>query len=168
MSPILSREHYFLQVINELEQHRVEPGSLEEQLRDMLVELAESIRGKTPIDADALHRLNGLFEQYPAVRLKVSFVPQPVSLFADSNNDASEAERQVMLHTVFTDGPEQLKRMYMEAVISLVEAMEKGTLELQTCTQCNRWYIPYRRAQVTKFCSAACRNRYHYERGKTG
>ncbi len=170
MCPILSREHYFLQVINELNQHSVESGSLEERLRDMLLELAESVRYGKRIGTDTLHRLNKLFEQYQALRLKVSFVPRAASLFADGNDDEHTGEegQQLLLHSEFLDGPDQLRRKYMESIISLLEAMEKSTLALQSCVQCDRWFIPYRRAQVTKFCGSACRNRYHYERNKMG
>lgn len=44
----------------------------------------------------------------------------------------------------------------MESLISLLEAMERGPLDLQRCIQCNNWFIPYQRAQVTKFCSSTC------------
>lgn len=172
MCPILSREHYFLQVINELNQHSVESGSLEERLRDMLLELAESVRDGKRLGMDTLHRLNKLFEQYQAIRLKVSLVPRAASLFAgetdEHTSDTGEEGQQLLLHSEFLDGPDQLRRKYMESIISLLEAMEKSTLALQICVQCDRWFIPYRRAQVTKFCGSACRNRYHYERTKMG
>jgi len=153
MSPTLSRENYFLTVINSLHEHQVKPGSLEHEQQNLILDLAQSVRLKQEITAGMLQRLNRLFERYQAVRLNVSLV---------SRTDLCSDEQRVLLRAEFIDGPDQLKRMYMEAIISLLEAMEGRRLDLQTCAHCERWFIPYQRAQVTRFCNAKCRNRHHY------
>lgn len=165
MSPTLSRENYFLTVINQLNTHHVKKGSLEQELQGLLLELADSVRLKRGLNAAMLERMNGLFERYQAVRLKVSLVAASRWAAGDDgrrDEGGQEWQQPLVLHTEFADGPNELKRMYMEAVISLLEAMEKKPLELATCIQCGGWYIPYQRAQVTKFCGTRCRNRFNY------
>lgn len=161
MCPILSRENYFLTVINEANQHEVKRGSLEQEMREVLLELAESVRSNEAISDNLLHRVNHIFDQYQAVRLKVSLVSKIEDLFFDEDK-VERTSQQILLHTEFVDEPDQLKRKYMEAIISLLEAIEKNTLNLQTCIHCGDWYIPYQRAKVAKFCSSNCRNRHHY------
>ncbi|NGP43831.1 hypothetical protein G4V62_02270 [Bacillaceae bacterium SIJ1] len=158
MSPTLSRKKYFLTVMNELHCHKVEHGSIEQELQFLLLALAGAVRDKQPLEDDLVRRINIVFAQYQAIRLKVSM----------PNENVSKDSRPTLLHAEFVDGAESLKRMYMEAIISLLEAMEGSSLQLQMCTQCQHWFIPYQRAQVTKFCSAKCRNRYHYLQRKLG
>ncbi len=164
MSPTLSRENYFLDVINQLDQHHVGRGSLEQELQELLLDLVESVRVKKEISALILQRINGLFERYPAVRLKVRTVSGMGKSPVDEPMMEQEKEQrqQILLHTEFVDGADELKRMYMESIISLLEALEKKPLHLQKCIQCDRWFIPYQRAQVAKFCSSKCRNRFNY------
>lgn len=165
MCPTLSRGNYFLEVINALDRHYVETGSLEEQLQQLLLELAGTVRDRRKLDGALIQRINSSFEAYQAVRLEVRLVSSPEGSLLDASDsqqeDASD-EQRIFLHTVYIDGPDELRRMYMESIISLLEAMEKGRVELQNCIQCKGWFIPYQRAQVTRFCSPKCRNRYHY------
>ncbi len=164
MSPVLSRPNYFLTVINQLKEHQVEQGSLEQELQELLLDLAQSVRAKQDINSEMVHNINIVFQQYQAVRLKLGIVPRTDNLSAQesSNELKKEKQQQVLLHAEFVDAPDQLKRMYMEAIVSLLEAMETEQLDLQNCIQCDSWFIPYQRAQVTKFCSSKCRNRYNY------
>lgn len=164
MSPTLSRENYFLTVINKLNEHHVERGSLEQELQELLLDLAESVQAKIEISVVMVQRINSLFERYQAVRLKVSIVPRIENLSVDMpiNERKKEEQQQILFHTEFVDDPDELKRMYMESIISLLEAMEKKQLDLQKCIQCDSWFIPYQRAQVTKFCNFKCRNRFNY------
>ncbi|GKU80102.1 hypothetical protein [Paenibacillus sp. L3-i20] len=164
MSPTLSRENYFLTVINDLKNHHVEKGSMEHDMQELLLDLAETVKNKNPINQSLLLAINMLFERYQAVRLKVSIIPtlvkSPIYGSNDERND--EVQQQILFHTEFIDAADQLKRMYMESIISLLETMEKKGLDLQKCIQCDSWFIPYQRAQITKFCSSKCRNRYNY------
>lgn len=164
MSPTLSRENYFITVINKLNKHQVERGSLEQELQELLLDLAESVQFKKEISVVMVKRINSLFERYQAVRLKVSIVPRIENLSIDMpiNERKKEEQQQILLHTEFVDETDKMKRMYMESIISLLEAMEKKQLDLQKCVQCDSWFIPYQRAQVTKFCSSKCRNRFNY------
>ncbi|WP_058304413.1 recombination protein NinG [Gorillibacterium timonense] len=164
MSPTLSRENYFLTVINRIEEHRVDAGSLEQELQQLLLDLAHMVLEKRSFTEAMIQRINFLFEQYQAIHLKLRIVPSTGDGAEHAPNERHvTGERQsILLYTDFTDGPDHLKRMYMEAIISLLETMERKPLDLQTCRQCGSWFIPYERAQVTWFCSTKCRNRYHY------
>lgn len=150
LSPSLSRENYFLTVINQFEQHLDMNGSLEHKLQELILDIVHAVQNKQGLNTMMIQRINHMFSEYQAVRLKVGLVSEV------------EDRQQILLHTEFIDEPHQLRRMYMEALISLLEAMEKHQLELQRCIECNNWFIPYQRAQVTKFCSSKCRNRYNY------
>lgn len=178
MSPSLSREHYFLTVLNQLSGHVVETGSLEHELREVLLELATTVSEQREWSGELLARINDLFVRYPAVRLQISLRPSfaadaaamdsaiPDSAADDGTQQTAPPNAQLLLHTAFVDGPDRLRRMYMEALISLLEAVELKPLDLKNCTECNHWYIPYARAKVTRFCSAKCRNHYHYRMRK--
>lgn len=166
MCPTLSRENYFLTVINEISQHHVQKGSIEYELQALLLLVAESVRDKKGLNEATIAKINELFEQYQAVRLKVSIVPKLANLFGSDDSQESSSE-QILLHTEFVDSPDLLKRKYMEAIISLLEALERNAqLDLQTCIHCGHWFIPYQRAKVARFCSSNCRNRYHYAQRK--
>jgi len=171
MSPSLSREHYFLTMLNQLSGHVVDAGSLEFELREVLVELATSVSEQTEWSGELLTRINDLFVRYPAVRLQISLRPSLVADGVSMDNGTAEpppvgSGSRLLLHTAFVDGPERLRRMYMEALISLLEAVEQKPLDLKNCTECAHWYIPYPRAKITRFCSAKCRNHYHYRMRK--
>lgn len=166
MCPILSRENYFLTVINEISQHYVQKGSIEYELQALLLLVAESVRDKKGLNDAMIEKINELFQQYQAVRLKVSIVPKLANLFGSDDSKGRSSE-QILLHTEFVDSPDLLKRKYMEAIISLLEALERNAqLDLQSCIHCGHWFIPYQRAKVARFCSSNCRNRYHYEQRK--
>ncbi|MBW7476442.1 hypothetical protein K0T92_17045 [Paenibacillus oenotherae] len=163
MSPILARPQYFLHVLNRSHGQPPYPqGSLEHELHDLLFRLAESVRVKQQIDESTVERINAAFEQYQALRLKLTLRNPSDSLFKQGNGGRQYDGQQLLLHTEFVDGQDNVRRMYMEAMLSLLEAMEQGGIELQNCVHCRDWFIPYQRAQVAKFCSAKCRNRANY------
>ncbi|WP_195575132.1 hypothetical protein [Paenibacillus sp. 1001270B_150601_E10] len=164
MSPSLSRENFFLTMINQFEHHDVKSGSLEQKLQQLILDIAYAVQQKLGLSTDIIQRVNQVFHEYQAVQLRIGIahkgsLTQPDELFDASTR---EDQQQIMLYTEFIDEPDQLRRLYMEALISLLEAMEKNRLELQQCIQCKDWFIPYQRAQITRFCSSKCRNRYHY------
>jgi hypothetical protein len=125
--------------------------------------LAQSVRSKQDISSEMVHSINNVFQQYQAVRLKLGIVPRTDNLSTPQPSAEGKREKQqLLLHAEFADAPDQLKRIYMEAIVSLLETMETEQLVLQNCIQCDSWFIPYQRAQVTKFYSSKCRNRYNY------
>lgn len=163
MSPSLSRENFFLTIINQFDEHGVKPGSLEYTLQQLILDIAETVRSKSSLHSDLICRINRVFQEYQAVQLKVGLASQvDLAPMSSSYRHSTDEEQQIVLYTEFIDEPHQWKRLYMEALISLLEAIEKNRLELQRCIQCEAWFIPYQRAQVTKFCSSKCRNRYNY------
>ncbi|KKO55333.1 hypothetical protein [Paenibacillus sp. DMB20] len=155
MSPSLSRENFFLTVINEFKHHQVKTGSLEQKLQELILDIAQAVENKLGLNSAIIQRINGVFKEYQAVQLKVG-------LASERGLSSVDEQQQILLYTEFIDEPDQLRRVYMEALISLLEAMEKNRLDLQRCFQCDHWFIPYQRAQITKFCSSKCRNRYNY------
>ncbi|MFW5435760.1 hypothetical protein [Paenibacillus apiarius] len=170
MSPVLSRPNFFLSVLNQMPEHdkQIGTGSLEQELQSLLLLLAQSVQAKQALTADTVQRINDAFQHYHAVRLKLSLTP-PATLSARASNghpDKGGGAPPFLLHTEFVDPPHQWRRIYMEAILSLLEAMETEQLELQRCIQCHGWFIPYQRAKVNKFCSAKCRNRYNYVQKK--
>ncbi|UNK16031.1 hypothetical protein MNQ98_15930 [Paenibacillus sp. N3/727] len=164
MSPSLSRENFFITVINQFEHHQVKFGSLEQKLQELILDIAQAVQNKLGLNTGIIQRINCVFKEYQAIQLKVGIVSKMDSspLDESENGRTQEEQQQILLCTEFIDEPHQLRRIYMESLISLLEAMEKNRLELQRCTQCNNWFIPYQRAQITKFCSSKCRNRYNY------
>lgn len=165
MSPVLSREGYFLTILNGIPTHVLNIGSLEHRMQQMLLELAGVVRTEQVITPELLERLNALFGEYQTVRLRVCI---SVGSGTEPYPEAGEKRREqrISLQGEFIDPPGDWKRMYMEALISLLEAMEKGPVLLNTCLQCGSWYLAYPRAGSAKFCSASCRNRHHYVRRK--
>lgn len=163
MSPILARPQYFVHVLNQPHERRqfVE-GSLERELYDLLHGLAEAVRSRCDISAGMVERINEVFQHYQALRLKLTVLDPSDSLFRQGSGGKKYDGQQLLLHTEFVDDADNVRRMYMEALLSLLEAMEQERAELQQCNHCRNWYIPYQRAQVTKFCSAKCRNRSNY------
>ena len=155
MSPSLSRENFFLTVINEFKHHQVKTGSLEQKLQELILDIAQAVENKLGLNSAIIQRINGVFKEYQAVQLKVG-------LSSEMGLSSVDEQQQILLYTEFIDEPDQLRRVYMEALISLLEAMEKNKLDLQRCFQCDHWFIPYQRAQITKFCSSKCRNRFNY------
>lgn len=166
MSPRLARRGYFLGVLNEPDSIHSEriaaDGPLAGEMYRLLVMLAQRLRDKTPCSQEELDRLNCAFDQYSAVRLKV--VPQ-----ADDDEPIFTAgrrgplERATLQAVLGAAGAGRGRRVYFEAIVSLLETLEEGTADLGTCVECAAWFLPYSRAPVTKFCSARCRNRHNYK-----
>ncbi|WP_148302580.1 hypothetical protein [Caldalkalibacillus mannanilyticus] len=148
-------------VLNQFEQGSIQIDGLEKELQDLILDIAHSIRDKMPIRAEIIHRANLLFKEYNPLHLKVGMISEDNDV-GSVDKQREGFENQLLLHTEFIDEPHYLKRVYMEGLISIFEALEKGDLELQQCILCDNWFIPYKRAQVAKFCSSKCRNRYNY------
>ncbi|MCP3806285.1 hypothetical protein ACYCSE_23270 [Paenibacillus sp. SEL1] len=70
------------------------------------MDIAQAVLNKQGLNSELIQRINCVFAENQFVRLKVSWI--------------SEDQH---LHTEFIDEPEQLKRMYMESLISLLKAM---------------------------------------------
>jgi len=157
-----------MSIINQFEHHQVKPGSFEQKLQELIVDIAQAVQNKRDLDDMMIHRINSVFEAYQSIQLRVGLVSdKDMSSVDDADLERTQAvPQQILLYTEFIDETQQLRRIYIEALISLLEAMEKNSLDLQRCVQCNDWFIPYQRAQVTKFCSTKCRNRYNYVRNK--
>lgn len=159
MCPVLARPGFFLEALNSLRSHKAAAGSMEHELQALLLQLARSVQHRQPIDRHLLARVNDAFGKYQSVRLILK-APDPV---VHGENGARSNESQLLqLQAEFADPPGDLRRIYMEGIVSLLEAMETGRLRLQNCELCGNWLIPYERAQVSKFCSTRCRNRHHY------
>lgn len=160
MSPQLARADFFLQVLNEpAETHdqRLElHGPLAADLREALFRLAERVRTQTSCTPEEISQLNHLFDACNALQLRL--VPQ------GEDGDplpagAGPLARAGLRAYIRGEGG---ARVYLEAIISLLEALERGPLELNRCEECGAWYVPYSRAAVTRFCSTRCRNRFNY------
>ena len=153
MSPRLARRDFFLQVLNAPAARHLRWGESGGQpATDMyaqLLRLAEAVRDGLPATPVQVAQLNQIFEQYSAVRIRVNLeeVPGHTRLEAVLGNPQEE------------DG----RRIYFEALVSLLEALEEGDLHLANCETCQGWFIPYNRAAVARFCSARCRSRHHYQ-----
>ncbi|WP_400161992.1 hypothetical protein ACAF76_016685 [Brevibacillus sp. TJ4] len=166
MSPRLARQDYFLRVLNEPDATHAywieQGGALAENMHRLLLRMAASIRDKMPVSEQDIHDLNQIFHEYRAVRLTLSVAGEeggsfPLSFRFDSQRLALNAS---------LEDENQGKRVYMEALISLFERLEAAPFELRMCIECAGWYIPYNRAQVSKFCSAKCRNQFNYRARK--
>lgn len=160
MSPQLARPDFFLRVLNEpMETHarRVETcDPLAAKLHAAFVQLAERVRTKTACTPGEIQQLNHLFDACSALQLRL--VPQGEEEDPAPATGGPLARAALRAH-IRGDGT---ARVYLEAIISLLEALERSPLELNRCEECGAWYIPYNRAAVTRFCSTRCRNRHNY------
>ncbi len=166
MSPRLARSSYFLAVLNEpafVHTERVQAnGVIAAEMYQLLLMLAERVREKTVCTPEEIRRINDVFQQYSAIRLRV--VPQegaPDVLWSEAQR--GPLARAAVHALIESQESDRGRRVYFEALVSLLEALEDGPLELGTCRECGSWFIPYNRAPVTKFCSSRCRNRYNYK-----
>ena len=153
MSPRLARRDFFLQVLNApVARHRRWAETGGQGAIDMyghLLRLAATVRDGHPATPAQVAELNHLFEQYSAVRIRVTL---------------EEVPGQTRLEAVLGDSQEEDgRRIYFEALVSLLEVLEEGDLRLANCEACQGWFIPYSRAAVARFCSARCRSRHHYQ-----
>jgi hypothetical protein len=166
LSPRLARKEYFLSVLNEPESVHAQwiatHGPLAREMYDLLTNLAEHVRDNTTCSSQELARLNDVFDSYSPVRLHVDTPDQsdePLWTQASRSPLGGATVRAVLgSHPSQPPG----NRVYFEALVSLLEALEEGPLELGRCAECQTWFVPYSRAPVTKFCSARCRNRANY------
>jgi hypothetical protein len=162
MCPLLARPEYFLRVLNEpaeVHAQRVEAaGPLAADMWAMLQRLAEHVRDGSALSELEVAQLNRLFEAYSAVQLRL------VLEDGDDGPATGGPLSRASLRAVLGNREEDRgKRVYMEALVSLLEAAESGSLALERCQECGAWFIPYSRAAVTRFCSARCRNRHNYK-----
>jgi hypothetical protein len=166
MSPKLARSNYFLRVLNESEAthnhwfQNSEP--IAKRMYQLLIRLAEQIRDKVPITEQEIQDVNQIFHEYRAVRLQLSVEDKEKG---DQYQPVHDYSQKIMFQAEIED-PDQGKRVYLEALISLFERLEDDSLKLRMCMECGSWYIPYNRAHVTKFCSSKCRNRFNYSARK--
>lgn len=165
MSPKLAREHYFLRVLNEPASAHTErlaaAQPLAAEMHGLLGMLAQSVLSKTPCTSEQIAALNRVFEQDNTISLSVVVEDD------DSDPRAGGAHGQMARTSLRArirgqNGAEG-QRVYLEAIISLLEALEEGDLDLAVCAECGAWFVPYSRAPVVKFCSGRCRNRFNYK-----
>lgn len=158
MSPQLARTDFYLAVLNEPAevhaQREAAAGPLAADLHQALVQLAERVQAQTPCTPGEIDRLNRLFSAANALQLQL--VPAGESDDPGGGGPLGRASLRAIMRG------EGGARVYLEAIISLLEALERGPLELSRCEECAAWYIPYNRAAVTRFCSPRCRNRSNY------
>lgn len=159
MCPQLARQDFFLAVLNEpaeMHAHRTATGGpLAAELHQALLQLAERVRTKTSCPLGEIDQLNRLFDAANALQLRLVPVGDEIDPVSAPGPLGKAALRAVIRGS-------QGHRVYLEAVISLLEALERGPMELSRCEECSAWYTPYNRAAVTRFCSARCRNRSNY------
>ena len=174
MCPRLARKGFFLEVLNEpgfVHKQRIDAGdSLAAEMFRLLTRLAEHVRDGTACTPAELQVLNLVFDRCSMVKLKI--VPgedDPLYREGSANLLRKHKVRAVIGEQESAVG----RRIYFEGLVSLLERLEDGPLELYTCAECGAWFEPYSRAPVNKFCSTRCRNRHNYklrkqEGGRTG
>jgi hypothetical protein len=163
VSPQLARSDFFLAVLNEpAESHsrRFQESPLARELYEALLQLAERVRTQSPCSPEEIDHLNHLFDKANAIQLQI--VPTGSELDPVSAGPLGRASLRAFIRG------HQGDRVYLEAIIGLLEALERGSLALSRCEECSAWYIPYSRAAITRFCSSRCRNRSHYRRRSSG
>jgi hypothetical protein len=164
MCPRLARERFFLGVLNEptfVHKQRVESAdALTGEMHRLLTRLAEHVRDGTSCTPAEIQVLNLIFDRCSMVKLKiVATDDDPLYTAGSANLLRKHRVRAVIGEQEGAQG----RRIYFEALVSLLEALEDGALELCTCVECGNWFEPYSRAPVNKFCSTRCRNRHNYK-----
>ena len=161
MSPLLARPGYVLRVLNEppeVHAQRMQvAGPLVGEMVAMLERIAGHVRARTAMSEHEVAQLNRLLEAAGAVKLRVEVED------GDDGPATGGPLARASLRAVLGGEEERGRRVYLEALVSLLEAAESGTLELERCQECTAWFIPYSRAAVTRFCTARCRNRHNYK-----
>lgn len=164
MCPRLARPKFFLGVLNEpafVHKQRIEAAdALTGEMYRLLVRLAENVRDGSACTPAEIQVLNLIFERCSMVKLKIT--PQEDDPLYKTGS-ANLLRRHRMRAVIGEQDGAQGRRIYFEALVSLLEAIEEGPLELSTCAECGAWFEPYSRAAVTKFCSTRCRNRHNYK-----
>lgn len=165
MCPRLGRKGYFLEVLNEpafIHSQRIAAGdALTAEMYRLLTRLVENVRDGTACTPAELQVLNLIFDRCSMVKLKL--VPgEEDSLYRTGSANLLRRHR-VRAVIGEQEGAHPERRIYFEALVSLLEALEDGPLELCTCAECGAWFEPYSRAPVNKFCSTRCRNRHNYK-----
>jgi hypothetical protein len=172
MCPRLARKGYYLGVLNEPAAAHLQriagADALTGEMYRLLVRLAERVRDNTVCTPAEMQVLNLILDRCSLVKLHM--VPGEDDMIQRPAGDGPL--RRATLQATIGGGPEasQGRRVYCEALVSLLEALEDGPVELCTCEECGAWYEPYSRAAVTRFCTPRCRNRYNYKarKGKGG
>ena len=72
-----------MSVINQLEQHQVKRGSVEQRLQELILGIAHSVENKQGLTSELIQRINRVFEENQSVRLKVALF-QKISTFCSS------------------------------------------------------------------------------------
>ncbi len=162
----LARSLYFLRVLNEEDpaQTRWDDGQDVETLRQLLLQLAAHLRDNTRVP-DPLHRrVSDALTEYGQVVFHVDF-PEPGAgpfRFRPAGGAGGFMKHAELRGFITARSAHPRATVYLEAIVSLLEACEAGPLYLRTCWNCGAWYVPYSRAKTHKFCSPRCRTRFHY------
>ncbi|HYF92992.1 MAG TPA: hypothetical protein VD969_12195 [Symbiobacteriaceae bacterium] len=166
MCPRLARKGFFLEVLNEpafFHKQRIESGdALTGEMYRLLTRLAENVREGTACTPAELQVLNLILDRCSMVKLKIVPGEDDPLYKAGSANLLRRHKVRAVIGEQHQDGAEG-RRIYFEALVSLLEALEDGPLELCKCIECGAWFEPYSRAPVNKFCSTRCRNRHNYK-----
>lgn len=164
MCPRLARERFFLEVLNEppfVHKQRLESGdALTGEMFRALMRLAEHVKDGTASTPAEIQVMNLIFDRCSMVKLKIVPIEDDPAYKSGSANVLRKHRVRALIGD--QDGAPG-RRIYFEALVSLLEALEEGPLELFTCAECGAWFEPYSRAPVAKFCSTRCRNRHNYK-----
>ena len=166
MSPRLARRDYFLRVLNEpaaIHRERLATaGPLVGETYRLLCLLAGRVKDGTLCTGEEIAALNRVFEAENAVRLAL-VVEEDESDPLTGGIRQGPLRRAALQARLRGQAGDDGQRVYLEAIVSLLEALEAGDLELAVCAECGAWFIPYSRAPVARFCSARCRNHFNYK-----
>lgn len=144
MSPQLARENFFVFVLNQIKNETVKSKE-EAQLQQLLLEIGEELLQAGTINELLIEKTNQTLQKRHYFDLHAQF-------------HAGE----LIVTSQFSPSLSKFDRNYIEAIVSVLEALEQGPIEIKRCEQCSEWFLPYKRAKVSKFCSKKCRNRANY------
>jgi hypothetical protein len=144
MSPQLAKENFFVLILNQIKNEEAQTKE-ETQLQELLLEIGGALLQEGTINELLIKKINQALQQRHYFDLCVQF-----------------NTGELVVTSQFSPSLSRFDRNYIEAIVSVVEALEKGPIEIKRCEQCNEWFLPYKRAKVSKFCSKKCRNRANY------
>lgn len=164
-----ARPLYFLRALNEEDPSQTRWGEGEdvETLRQMLFTLAAHLRDKTPITTDEQRRIGKILSEYAQVTFRVDFHDPAAGPIRKAGGEGGLMQHTELRAYAIAKSGHSRAGVYVEAILSLLEACEDGRVELRTCLECGQWFVPYSRTRTPKFCSPKCRTRFHY-RAKKG
>lgn len=169
MKARLARPLYFLRVLNEEDpaETRWGEGDAVERLRQLLFRLAAHLRDGTPVNNADQRLISELISGNAQFEFMADF-HDPAAGPIRSGGGEGGLLKHTELHAWVTPKSGQSSRLgvYLEAVLSLLEACEEGGVRLRTCLNCGNWFVPYSRTRTPKFCSPKCRTLFHYRANK--